>query len=76
MGLDVFAIALSDEKIGILLCPARDRILVEKAGFLLPLRPVGTQQNACHLAPLTGRQLKGRATFFYQHDVPTGQTTK
>ena len=61
------------------LCPARDRILVEKAGLLLPPRPVATQQNAgnaSHLASLMGRRIKGRATFFYQYDVPTGQPTK
>ena len=42
MVLDVFTIALSGEKIGMFLCPARDRILVEEAELPPPQRPVGT----------------------------------
>ena len=59
-----------------LLCPARDRILVEEAGLLLPPRPVRDaikRQTSC-VPNGTLDQWKGLV--FYQHYVPNGTDDK
>jgi len=52
-------------------CPVRDKMLVETWPPPTNSVPLGTQQNAGHIAYLTARE-SVFTPFFYQYHVPNG----